>query len=180
MQGFMRLITAGLCAAAAASAVQAQAVRSLNVAPSTAPSSTTQANQALPQPGGLAPVFPSGLNSGTGAAASSDPIAASTSPVPPASTTTVTTGRDTLLVPQSPTPATNALGAGATARSQGQASAFRASEIVQSFLLADENGDGQLTRAEAARLSIFVLPFDVMDRDADGLVSRLEYEDSLR
>ena len=48
------------------------------------------------------------------------------------------------------------------------------------FDKADANHDGDLTRAEAHRLSIGTMSFEEMDRNFDGLVSRFEYEDSLR
>ncbi|NNU44707.1 hypothetical protein [Ramlibacter montanisoli] len=53
-------------------------------------------------------------------------------------------------------------------------------DIARSFFFADANHDGDLTRAEARRLSIGTMSFEEMDRNFDGLISRFEYEDSLR
>ena len=49
-------------------------------------------------------------------------------------------------------------------------------QIAQSFILADANRDGELTRAEAQRLSILPYSFDEMDTDHDGILTRFEYE----
>jgi hypothetical protein len=53
-------------------------------------------------------------------------------------------------------------------------------QLAQSFLAADSNQDGDLTRAEAQRLTIMPASFDEMDRNRDGVVSRSEYDDSSR
>lgn len=176
MHALTRLAAAALCAAAA-SAVQAQVVRQIGVAPSTAPSASTQMNQGAPSPGGLRPVFPSGINSGSGAAVSSDPIAATTSPVPgpglstiPAPGTTATTGgvNNGRIIPELPSPDRPVPGIG-----------FSAADVVRSFDFADDNRDGTLTAAEAARLSIVTMTFQEMDRNGDGVVTRAEYEVSV-
>ena len=57
---------------------------------------------------------------------------------------------------------------------------FSAVDIARSFLGADGNGDGELTRAEAGRLRLSMLSFEEMDRDFDGVITRGEYEDGLR
>ena len=53
-------------------------------------------------------------------------------------------------------------------------------QIAQSFLAADGNRDGELTPAEAQRLTIAPFPFEEMDRDRNGILTRSEYEDALR
>lgn len=53
-------------------------------------------------------------------------------------------------------------------------------QIAASFRQADANLDGQLTRAEAQRLTIMPASFEEMDRNKDGVLSRSEYEDGLR
>ena len=49
-------------------------------------------------------------------------------------------------------------------------------QVQQSFVLADANSDGQLSRAEAQRLAILPRPFEEMDADKDGSLAREEYE----
>jgi hypothetical protein len=53
-------------------------------------------------------------------------------------------------------------------------------EIAQSFLAADANRDGELTRAEAQRLTLMPYSFEEMDRNRDGILTRFEYEDGVR
>jgi len=57
---------------------------------------------------------------------------------------------------------------------------FTPLQVAQSFLGADLNHDGELTRAEAQRLSILPYGFEEMDRNHDGVVTRFEYEDAVR
>ena len=197
MHAFVRLFAAGVCAAAAASAVHAQ-VRHLSPGPAnTVPSTSTRAAQAAPKPGGLMPVFPAGISSGSGASVSTDPVAASTSPIPPSGVLTTPIGIAGAVPPAelpsvdaftgavTNVPATNVLGAGATVPGPSQrvaagAGGFAATDVARSFFFADANHDGELTRAEARRLSIGTMSFEEMDRNFDGVVSRFEYEDSVR
>lgn len=57
---------------------------------------------------------------------------------------------------------------------------YTALQVAQSFLAADSNRDGELTRAEAQRLNIMPSSFEEMDRNRDGILSRFEYEDGVR
>jgi hypothetical protein len=57
---------------------------------------------------------------------------------------------------------------------------YTALQIAQSFLGADANRDGELTRAEALRLTIAPSSFEEMDRNHDGILTRSEYEDAVR
>ena len=57
---------------------------------------------------------------------------------------------------------------------------YTALQLAESFLKADANRDGELTRAEFQRLTISPTSFDDMDRDRDGVVTRSEYEDGSR
>ncbi len=57
---------------------------------------------------------------------------------------------------------------------------YSAVQIAQSFLVADSNRDGQLSRAEAQRLAIVPMAFEEMDRNKDGVLSRSEYDDAVR
>jgi len=192
MSKLSRLAAVAVCAAAAASVVHAQRVQSV---PSSPPSATQRTTQAAPNPAGLTPVFPAGISSGSGAAVSRDPLARSNSPLPPGDNA----------VPQQPplagsgggvigpgvgvgvggTVNTAVMGAGSTVRGPGQlveggAGGFSATDVARSFFFADADKDGDLTRAEAARLSIQSLSFEEMDRNFDGIISRFEYNDSVR
>jgi hypothetical protein len=57
---------------------------------------------------------------------------------------------------------------------------YTALQAAQSFIGADANRDGELTRAEAQRLTIMPSTFEEMDRNHDGILTRSEYEDALR
>lgn len=194
MHAVIRYLAAGLCAAAAASAVHAQNRSSVAAVPNTIPSASQRAAQSAPSPAGLRPIFPAGITSGSGAAVSRDPIAASTTPILPfgsaVTTTTTTDSNGSPIVPELPSFGsvnTTVLGgsAGTTVRGPGQrvaggAGGFTAVDQARSFLFADANRDGELTRAEAARLSIMTMGFEEMDRNFDGVITRFEYDDSLR
>lgn len=197
MNAIARLLAVGICAAAAASAANAQVRQLSQGTTAPRPNSTTTAPSA-PNPAGLRPIFPAGISSGSGAAVSSDPIAARTSPIAPAgSATPPTTANPNLPPAELPSPDGNftgivtnvpntaVLGAGATVpgpaqRTTSGAGGFSAVDIARSFFFADANHDGDLTRAEARRLSIGTMSFEEMDRNFDGQISRFEYEDSLR
>ena len=187
MPHLSRLSAALAVALLAATAAHAQ-VRSVRPAPSTAPSASTRAATVAPNPAGLRPLFPAGVSSGSGAAVSSDPVAAGTA----------VTGSDAAINAQTMGPsgvetglynpaAANAMGASGSAGARGPGqyiaggtSGFSAVDIARSFLGADANRDGSLTPAEARRLTISMMSFEEMDRNFDGLVSRSEYEDGLR
>lgn len=165
-----------------------------------APSPTGLASP-TPFPGGLSSRFPAGLPSPSPFPAGMPPVASPTlaSPGTPAPGTMVTPPADgTVFMP--------AIGTGTTANGNGYAAAAAANaamgaagtgpsgaqrtpsgpgpytplQLAQSFLLADTNQDGQLTRAEAQRLSIMPMAFDEMDSNHDGVISRSEYENSTR
>jgi hypothetical protein len=55
----------------------------------------------------------------------------------------------------------------------GQAPASSTPEIA--FMRADANGDGKLSKAEAARLPGVSSKFDALDKDKDGALSMSEY-----
>lgn len=188
MPHLSRLIPALAVALLALTTAHAQ-VRSVRPATATAPSASTRAAAAAPNPSGLRPLFPAGVSSGSGAAVSSDPVAATSA------ITGIDAGRTPMNTPSDPdsglNPAATAAmgayggGAGAGARGPGQyiaggTSGFSAVDIARSFLGADANRDGSLTAAESRRLTISMMSFEEMDRNFDGLVSRSEYEDGLR
>jgi hypothetical protein len=54
-----------------------------------------------------------------------------------------------------------------------QAPASSTPEIA--FMRADANGDGKLSKAEAARLPAVASKFDALDKDKDGMLSMGEY-----
>jgi hypothetical protein len=135
----------------------------------------------IPNPGGLTSQFPAGLPPPPSTTSAGEPLPAGT-PVPPAATTGGR-GRGTAIdiVPQ-----TTAMGAGGYGVPPGPQylstgpAPYTALQIAQSFLGADANRDGELTRAEARRLSIMPSSFEEMDRDHDGILTRSEYEDAVR
>ena len=191
MHALTRLFAVGLCAAALASAAHAQ-MRNGKATPSTGPSAAARAALALPQPGGLTAPFPAGVSSGSGARVSTDPVAASSAP-PVASSVVPGSGFGSGFGPGGVVvnpelfpvaPATNVLGAGATVAGPSQylagAGGINATDQARAFLFADANRDGELTRAEAARLGIITMPFEQMDRNFDQVITRFEYDDSFR
>jgi hypothetical protein len=199
MPAVTRIAAALLCAFAATSAVQAQQ-RSVRPATNVVPSAASRAAQSAPKPTGLMPAFPAGITSGSGAAVATNPIAQSNSTIPNAGSTIAnTTPIPTELPPANAQPSdvttipngTNVLGAGGAyggaglvargpAQSTGGAGGISATDAARAFFFADANHDGELTRAEFARLGFASLSFEEMDRNFDGVISRFEYDDSLR
>jgi hypothetical protein len=55
----------------------------------------------------------------------------------------------------------------------GQSPSSSTPEIA--FMRADANGDGKLSKAEAARLPAVASKFDALDKDKDGMLSMSEY-----
>jgi hypothetical protein len=55
---------------------------------------------------------------------------------------------------------------------------WTAAQIREAFQLADVNGDGQLTRAEAQRLPIMPRTFEDSDLNKDGVLTLGEYQSS--
>jgi glucose/arabinose dehydrogenase len=125
----------------------------------------------LPNPAGLPPPTVPDLSS-RGTATGNTPIDAGI-----AAPTVVGGGGGVVVVQQSASGyGPNAMGAGPATR--GPLSAV---DIARAFLDADTNHDGQLSRAEAQRLSIPLgASFDDLDRDHDGMLSRFEYEDAFQ
>jgi hypothetical protein len=200
MSAVHRLAATALCALAAASGAHAAGVQGVrNVIPSTA----ARIAQVAPKPAGLMPVFPAGLTDGSGAAVATNPVASSTSSIPvggssiatttlvpaelpPADTTTNVGTIDTTTgaAPLVSAAAVRVVGAGATVPGPGQtpggAGGISAVDSARAFYLADANHDGELTRAEFARLPFHTQSFEEMDRNFDGVISRFEWDDSLK
>ena len=55
----------------------------------------------------------------------------------------------------------------------GQQPAASTPEVA--FMRADTNGDGKLSKAEAARIPSVASKFDALDKDKDGMLSMGEY-----
>jgi Ca2+-binding EF-hand superfamily protein len=55
----------------------------------------------------------------------------------------------------------------------GQKSEASTPEVA--FMKADANGDGKLSKAEAARMPALAAKFDTLDKDKDGMLSMGEY-----
>lgn len=152
---------------------------------------------ALPNAAGLPSTspFPAGIPSLPRAAAPAE-AATANAPAPSAPVTPALDG--TVLMPSSaiggngnrnfiaapagsPTAAMGAGGVGNASRvGPSGAGPYTALQLAQSFQGADSNRDGELTRAEAQRLTIMPTTFDEMDRNRDGVISRSEYEDGSR
>ena len=187
MQRFAPLFAAGLCALLAASAAQAQTGRTVNRTLS--PAASTYSATRTPGQAGRIPIHADGsvgftgtLPSISGDSGSSPSTTVSAVPamgpnrgggfVPPAEAAPV--GVNTAV-----------LGAGASVMGPSQyasnsgAGGYSATDIARSFF-ADANHDGELTRAEFRRLSIVTMPFEQMDRNFDGVISRFEYDDSVQ
>ncbi len=105
----------------------------------------------------------------------------------PALPSTVNTGVDTnaQFNAGSATTVLGAVGGGGLARGPSQTvpgggAGFSAVDIARSFINADGNRDGELTRSEARRLTLVMQSFEEMDRNYDGVITRGEYEDGLR
>jgi hypothetical protein len=134
----------------------------------------------LPSPAGLNSRFPAGLPSPlpNPAGLPSPGVRNLASPGTPAGAPPIEAG----IVP--PTSVLGAAGYGGLAPvrppSGTGGGAFTALQIAQSFLGADANRDGELTRAEAQRLTILPYSFEEMDRNHDGILTRFEYEDGVR
>lgn len=79
--------------------------------------------------------------------------------------------------------ATNVMGAGAYGSRgivrAGTTGPMTPQDVARSFIGADANRDGELTRAEATRLTILPLTFEEMDANHDDRLTRSEYENAL-
>jgi hypothetical protein len=187
MQRFAPLFAAGLCALLAASAAQAQTGRTVNRTMSPAASSYT-ATRTAGQAGRI-PIHADGSVGFTGTLPS---VSGDSGSSPSLSVPVPATGFNPggVVGPVEVTPGegvnTAVLGAGASVMGPSQyisdsgAAGYSATDVARSFFFADANHDGELTRAEFRRLSIMTMPFEQMDRNFDGVISRFEYEDSVR
>jgi hypothetical protein len=191
MHALPRFLALSALALAASAALAAGQVRSVQPAPSSAPSAAQRAAAAAPKPGGLRPPLPAGLTDGSGAAVATDPVAANNAitRAPAAGGTTGTPAAGPVFNPGSTTidttaqAATTVLGAGATVPGPSQdvnagAGGYNAVDLARSFYMADANHDGELTAAEFSRLTIHPLGFQQTDRDFDGVISRFEFDDA--
>ena len=170
---WLGLAAALACAVATAQTVpQVRAVQNPGVPPTRGTAGTTPAPAAQgPSASGLRSQFPAGLPT----------------PIPRGGGGTTNAVVDGVVVDAVPaTPSMGAAGSyGVPAGSQyvpmGRGgSGWSTVEIASSFLQADINRDGELTRAEGTRLTILPLSFEEMDRNKDGILTRFEYEDALR
>ena len=107
------------------------------------------------------------------------------------STATTTSSALNSIVTESSTPAVPGDAAGGVVAANGLArgpsqtatlgrSGSNPVEVARSFINADRNADGELSRAESQRLTLALLTFEEMDRNFDGVVTRAEYEDGMR
>ena len=183
-----------LLLAAAAAASSAQTSRKIQSVPQPA-APANAATLGLPKPAGLPSQFPAGLPE-TGVMGSSGTPIGVAPPTPntnePGGTVTVpetnggTTTGSTGTVPTTTGAGVNSagvayVGAGAPQGPvSGPAGVYTPLQVAQSFLGADANHDGELTRAEFQHLTIKPYTFEEMDADHDGIVTRSEYENAVR
>jgi hypothetical protein len=188
-----RFLIAATCAAASLFALSAQAQGSVRGAINVVPSASARAALAAPNPAGLRSPFPAGVSSGSGAAVSGDNVAASTATTQPGAVEAATlnpglTDSENMLFQPNAAVDTTVMGAPGygVARGPGRgptsggSGGYSAVDVARSFINADGNRDNELTRSEALRLSLALMSFEEMDRNYDGVISRSEYEDSLR
>jgi hypothetical protein len=130
----------------------------------------------IPNPAGLTSPFPAGLPPPADTSTATAPVDTTTTPPP------ITVGGVRLPAPDGAPPQTTVMGYGAPAGplpSVAGSGPYTALQIAQSFLGADANRDGELTRAEAQHLTIMPYSFEEMDRNHDGILTRFEYEDAM-
>lgn len=71
-------------------------------------------------------------------------------------------------------------GTGAAAAVPAASGRWTPAQVQQSFVRADANADGQLTRAEAQQLTILPRSFEDLDANKDGILSLDEYQSGAR
>jgi hypothetical protein len=177
-------------------ASHAQTPRKIQSAPQPA-APANAATLGLPKPGGLTSQFPAGLPETGVMGSAGTPIgvapATTTTNEPAGTVTTPGTSGTTTTGNTGTVPTTTTNGAGVNAAGvasmgagapqgpvSGPAGSYTPLQIAQSFLGADANHDGNLTRAEFQRLTIKPYTFEEMDADHDGIVTRSEYENAVR
>lgn len=187
MQRFVPLFAAGLCVLFAASAAQAQSGRTVNR--TTSPASSSYTATRAPGQAGRIPIHADGSVGFTGTLPSVSGDSGSSPATTAAVPATSSNPGGVFIPPAEVAPAgvnTAVLGAGASVMGPTQylshsgAGGYSATDVARSFFFADANHDGELTRAEFRRLSIVTEPFEQMDRNYDGVISRFEYEDSVQ
>ena len=168
----------------AAGCAQAQGLR--RIGPATQPSApvTTPgvATFGMPNPAGLPSPFPAGLPP-TGTSPAGLPSPTVPNLASPGTAAPGSVAADAGLSVQTSVMGASAGGGVAVPRMSagvGGGGRYAAVDIARSFIEADANRDGDLTRAEAQRLTILPYSFEEMDRNRDGLVSRFEYDDATR
>ncbi|HWP11699.1 MAG TPA: hypothetical protein VNN06_07745 [Ramlibacter sp.] len=186
--GFALAVLAGVAAVSPAQAQTQAPGHSLRPVPQTAPPAAIAPAVAapatpvspLPNPTGLTSQFPAGLPSPmpNPAGLPSPTVPNLASPGTPAGSRPI----DAEVAPQTSVMGASGYGGGSAVRpSPGVGGGtYTALDIARSFIGADANRDGELTRAEAQRLTIMPYSFEEMDRNHDGILTRFEYEDGVR
>jgi hypothetical protein len=130
----------------------------------------------IPNPAGLTSPFPAGLPPPADTSAATAPANNPTTAPP------IIVGGVRVPASDGVAPQTAVMGYGAPAGPLPYvvgSGPYTALQIAQSFLAADANRDGELTRAEAQHLTIMPYSFEEMDRNHDGILTRFEYEDAM-
>jgi len=156
---------------ATAAAGHAESLRKVQSVPQP-PAPANAATFGLPKPAGLTSQFPAGLPE-TGVTNNAGTTGTTSNNGTPATSATVEGANAA--------PGVAYMGAAAPQGPvSGPAGSYTPLQIAQSFLGADANHDGDLTRAEFQHLTIKPYTFEEMDADHDGIVTRSEYENAVR
>lgn len=171
-------------AACAALILSAGAALAQNGGPRGAPSASgisTQGVPGAPSPNGLSAGSAPGAPSPSGLSSPFAPQLPSLAV--PGTSATGTVAADNAGENPANYPDTTVMGAGpygSRGLTRPAAGPYSNVDIARSFIQADANRDGELTRVEATRLAILPITFEEMDANHNDILTRSEYEDAVR
>lgn len=173
------LAQSGVAALLVSVGTPAHAQAKVTAVPNPAAGNAARTNPSAPNPTGLPSRFPAGLPSPQPYPQGLPDV----TPPSPATDGTLASQPPGAVLAEPPAGTAVVGGPGVPAAPQSVpsgSSGYSNVQIAASFRRADANLDGELTRAEAQRLTIMPASFEEMDRNKDGILSRWEYEDGLR
>lgn len=159
------------------SLVNPQAPAMTSGAASTAAPNPTGPSSPITNTADLPSRFPTGLSLPSAKPPDRSPTAVNT---PPPKTPTGEPAEPAGVEPKTPAVRASRYGQVESAAMSPVSGPYTALQIAQSFLGADANRDGELTPAEAERLTIMPYSFEDMDRNRNRILTRSEYEDAVR